>query len=161
MPVTAVKPAVRKESIPQLIRRHSIPQIPYEPTVSERVRNFIFRRKSRRFVFDRRRATRLGEPGLVAYFFTGGAPDPYHIDNISVTGFYMKGSELWTTGTIIRMTLQRTGTLGDEPGDSITVHSKLVRRDETGGGFEFVLSGFLERASNSNVYSRKNLSPHA
>jgi hypothetical protein len=93
---------------------------------------------------DRRRAYRLSRPDLVAYFFTGGAPRPHRIENISVTGFLMQTDDLWMPGTVIRMTLQKMGTRGDRPGDSITVHSRMVRRAPGGGAFEFVLSGFLD-----------------
>lgn len=93
---------------------------------------------------DRRRAYRLSRPDLVAYFFTGGAPRPHRIENISVTGFLMKTDDLWMPGTVIRMTLQKIGTRGDRPGDSITVHSRMVRQAPGGGAFEFVLSGFLD-----------------
>lgn len=94
---------------------------------------------------DRRRAFRLSKPGLVAYFFTGGAPRPHRIENISVTGFLMQTTDVWIPGTVIRMTLQKMGTRGDQPGDAITVHSRLVRSVPGGGAFEFVLSGFLDR----------------
>ncbi len=56
----------------------------------------------------------------------------------------MHTDHLWMPGTIIRMTLQRAGTRGDKPGDSVTVHSRMVRHGASGGGFEFVLSGFLD-----------------
>jgi hypothetical protein len=88
-------------------------------------------------------------PDLVAYFFTGGAPRPHKIENISITGFYMHMDSTWMPGTIIRMTLQKAGTLGENPGEAVTVHSKVVRTDPRGGGFEFVLSGFLDRALNT------------
>ncbi|HTB95885.1 MAG TPA: hypothetical protein VK716_02680 [Terracidiphilus sp.] len=93
---------------------------------------------------DRRRAMRLPTPDLVAYFFTGGAPVAHSLHDISVTGFYMQTDERWIPGTIIRMTLQRPSARGVEPGDALTVHSRVVRWGQDGGGFEFVLSGFLE-----------------
>lgn len=93
---------------------------------------------------DRRRAYRLSAPDLVAYYFTGGAPHPHRIENISVTGCYMDTDDLWMPGTVIRMTLQKLGSRGDRRGDTITVHSRLVRRGANGGAFEFILSGFLD-----------------
>jgi hypothetical protein len=106
---------------------------------------------------DRRRATRLDVDDLVAYFFTGGPPHPHKIENVSITGFYMHMDDTWMPGTIIRMTLQKAGTLGDNPGDAITVHSKVVRTDSLGGGFEFVLSGFLDRALNNRTRTQRRL----
>ena len=93
---------------------------------------------------EERRAVRLPLPGLVAYFFTGGSPQPHPIKDISVTGFYMCTDERWLPGTIIRVTLQMVGTSGEGGRDTITVHSRVVRWGPDGGGFEFVLPGFLE-----------------
>ena len=95
-------------------------------------------------VTDRRQAPRLPLPDLIAYFFTGGSPQPHPIQNISVTGFYMETEERWIPGTVIRMTLQRIGSRGDDPGDTISVHSRVVRWGPHGGGFEFVFSGLLD-----------------
>lgn len=95
-------------------------------------------------VRDRRRAYRLSKPDLVAYYFTGGPPHAHRIENISVTGCYMHSDDLWMPGTIIRMTLQKIGTRGEKRGETITVHSRLVRLGAKGGAFEFVLSGFLD-----------------
>ncbi len=118
------------------------------PTLGERILRWLYPDRaltsSERRMRDRREAYRLDHPGLVAYFFTGGAPRPHPIQDISVTGFFMHTDHLWMPGTVIRMTLQRVGTLGDGPGESVTVHSRVVRHGATGGGFEFVLSGFLD-----------------
>lgn len=129
------------------------PEVEYyrepKPTLLERVQRWMYpelkppapppNRK-----LDRRRAYRLSEPDLVAYYFTGGAPRPHRIENISVTGCYMDTDDLWMPGTVIRMTLQKIGSRGDRRGDTITVHSRLVRRGANGGAFEFILSGFLD-----------------
>lgn len=93
---------------------------------------------------EARAAPRLPDPGLVAYFFTGGSPRPHPVKNISVSGFYMYTDERWLPGTIIRVTLQIVGSSGDDPRDTITVHSRVVRWGVDGGGFEFVLPGFLD-----------------
>ncbi len=94
---------------------------------------------------EERRAVRLPAPGLVAYFFTGGSPRPHPIKDISVTGFYMCTEERWLPGTIIRITLQMIDPRPDGRRDSVTVHSRVVRWGPDGGGFEFVLPGFLEQ----------------
>lgn len=93
---------------------------------------------------DRRLASRLQKPGLVAYYFTGGPPRAHRLGDISVTGFYMHTDERWMPGTIIRMTLQLGDTRGEDPTDTITVHSRVVRWGPDGEGFEFVLAGFLD-----------------
>jgi hypothetical protein len=93
---------------------------------------------------EQRRAVRLPMPGLVAYFFTGGSPRPHPIKDISVTGFYMQTDERWMPGTIVRVTLQMVESSGEGRRETITVHSRVVRWGPDGGGFEFVLPGFLE-----------------
>jgi hypothetical protein len=93
---------------------------------------------------DRRRADRQSLPGLVAYYFTGGKPEPQRIANISVTGFYLHTDERWMPGTVVRMTLQRAGTKGDDPADTISVNSRIVRWGSDGEGFEFILTDLGE-----------------
>ncbi len=93
---------------------------------------------------SQRRAPRIDNPGLVGYFYTSGKAEPHEIRNFSVTGFYMKTDERWLPGTVIRVTLQMADTDGSNPGDTLTLHSRVVNWDEHGGGFEFVLPGFLE-----------------
>ena len=93
---------------------------------------------------SQRRAPRIDNPGLVGYFYSSGKAEPHEIRNFSVTGFYMKTDERWLPGTVIRITLQMVDTDGSNPGDTLTLHSRVVNWDEHGGGFEFVLPGFLE-----------------
>jgi len=91
-----------------------------------------------------RTAPRVSNPGLVGYFFTGGHSRPHEVKNISVSGFYMYTDERWLPGTIIRVTLQIVGSRGDRRADTVTVHSRVVRWGLDGGGFEFVLPGFVD-----------------
>jgi PilZ domain len=93
---------------------------------------------------DRRRADRQSLPGLIAYFFTGGAPEPHKIRNISVTGFFLETEDRWMPGTVVRMTLQKLGSKGDDPSDTITVNSRIVRWGPDGEGFEFILTDLDE-----------------
>jgi hypothetical protein len=79
-------------------------------------------------------------PGLVAYHWTGGAPKAYHIGDISDTGFYLLTEERPFLETILLMTLQRTGSDGENPGDSIAVHTKVVRWGADGVRLAFVTS---------------------
>ena len=89
---------------------------------------------------DRRRASRHSLPGLVAYHWTGGAPKAYHIGDISDTGFYLLTDERPFLETIVLMTLQITGSDGENPGTSIAVRTKVVRWGADGVGLAFVLS---------------------
>jgi PilZ domain len=87
---------------------------------------------------NRRRAKRFSSPGLVAYYWTGGATHSYDVANISATGLYLRTKERWAPETLIQMTLQK-GQSGEESKGSISVLSEVVRWGEDGTGFNFVL----------------------
>lgn len=92
---------------------------------------------------DRRRAARRYVPGMVAHYFTGGAPKPHAIADISMTGFYLLTEDRWMPGTMIQMTLQKPTSKGDRK-QSITVLSRVVRRGSDGVATEFVMPGTLD-----------------
>jgi len=50
---------------------------------------------------DRRSSKRHPLPGLVAYYWTGGAPQAFHIADISTHGLYLLTDERWFPGTMI------------------------------------------------------------
>ena len=87
---------------------------------------------------DRRASKRHPLPGLVAYYWTGGAPEAFHIGDISAHGLYLLTDERWFPGTLILMTLQRTNTDGDDPDDFISVLTKVIRWGADGLGLSFV-----------------------
>jgi len=93
---------------------------------------------------DRRASKRHPLPGLVAYYWTGGAPQAFHIADISNVGLYLLTDERWFPGTMILMTLQRTNTDGDDPDDFISVLSKVIRWGSDGVGLTFVPSNTVD-----------------
>ena len=103
---------------------------------------------------DRRRAVRRTVPGLVAYYFTGGAPQPYTIADISATGFFLVTRDQWMPETMILMTLQKPSAEGKQRRESITVLCKVVRRGEEGIGAEFVMPETLDPNSRDIKPSR-------
>lgn len=84
-----------------------------------------------------RKTPRESVPGLVAYFWTGGAPERHGIRDISSTGLYVLTEERWYPGTVIRITL--TG--GSEPTaeSSLSVNATVIRWGNDGVGVEFIL----------------------
>jgi hypothetical protein len=92
---------------------------------------------------DRRRAVRRTIPGMVAFYFTGGAPQPYVVADISATGFYLSTRDQWMPETMIQMTLQKPSTDGKQRKESITVLTRIVRRSKDGVGAEFVMPEML------------------
>jgi hypothetical protein len=93
-----------------------------------------------------RKAARGPFDGLVAYFFTGGAPEPHEIRDVSSTGLFVVTTERWYPGTLIRMTLSKPD-IGQAPSErSITINARSVRWGNDGVGLEFV----VEPRRNSN-----------
>lgn|ERR1039457_1178153 len=100
----------------------------------------------------RRGAGRHPLPSLIAYHWTGGTPQANNLGDMSKTGFYLLTEERPFPGSLILMTLQRTGTNGENCGDSIAVHSKVVRLGPDGVGFAFV----MPRSANSKSGNRQD-----
>ncbi|MGC1422282.1 MAG: PilZ domain-containing protein [Terracidiphilus sp.] len=95
---------------------------------------------------DRRKAHRRYVPGMVAHYFTGGAPRPHDVADISMTGFYLLTEDRWMPDTMIQMTLQKPCAKGERK-QSITVLSKIVRRGSDGVAAQFVMPESLDPQS--------------
>jgi len=86
----------------------------------------------------RRNSNRQVVKGLAAHFFTGGAPHPHEVRDISPTGIFVVTTERWYPGTVIRMTLTKQEG-GDHPSErSITIHAQSMRWGNDGVGLAFV-----------------------
>ena len=94
---------------------------------------------------DRRRSNRKVIPGLVAFYWTGGTPQPYDVSNISGSGFYLVTKSHWMHDTMIRMTLQRSDVKEGHPKHAITVLARVVRSGFDGLGHEFVMSDAIDQ----------------
>jgi hypothetical protein len=88
---------------------------------------------------EARRAPRGPGHGLEAYYWTGGAPKPHKVRDISATGLYLLTDSRWYPGTVLLMNLQRTGCVDEADGCAIPVHSLVIRSDADGVGLQFVL----------------------
>jgi hypothetical protein len=88
---------------------------------------------------DPRRAPRTQSPGLAAYYWNGDAPLAHGVRDISSSGLYVVTEERWYPGTLVLMTLQRTGSGEEAEERSIAVQSRAVRWGPDGVGLQFVL----------------------
>ena len=95
---------------------------------------------------DRRRAARRYVPGMIAHYFTGGAPKPKDVADISMSGMYLLTDDRWMPGTMIQMTLQKPCARGEKK-QSINVLSRIVRRGSDGVAAEFIMPEALNRIS--------------
>ncbi|MDR3741991.1 MAG: PilZ domain-containing protein [Terracidiphilus sp.] len=93
---------------------------------------------------EKRRAPRIAIPGLVGYYYTGGASKPHEIRSLSLAGFFMCTNERWLPGTIVRITLQKPASSEDDPELAVTVNCRVVNVSKEGTGFEFVLPGLFD-----------------
>jgi hypothetical protein len=104
---------------------------------------------------DRRRDVRMPARGIVAYYWTGGAPQAYQLGNVSQSGLYMLTEERWIPGTRIMMTLQRAN-IGEAHSEDIhQVESQVVRWGVNGVGCAFVESGLVDLNSGEIVEDQK------
>lgn len=122
---------------PQTAARH----LEEEPSRKVRFLRWLFPKTA---PTERRRGERLSEPGLVAYYWTGGSPNSYPLGNVSSSGLYLVTDERWLPGTRIVMTLQRNNSGSAIDDDVCKVESTIVRWGEDGVGCEFVESGFFD-----------------
>src|ERR1017187_4610153 len=97
-----------------------------------------------------RRSERRPAPGLSAYHSAGPAtngpiPKQHEIGNISSTGLYLLTDERWPPGTVVSLTLQRTGPPEESSERRITLPAKAVRWGNDGVGLSFLLPTELDR----------------
>lgn len=91
------------------------------------------------FSKERRRAKRISSVSLVAYYWDGAAPVAHAIRDISSIGLYLLTDERWYPGTLIEMSLQKTGGSDNEQDRAIRIMAKAIRLDSDGVGLSFVL----------------------
>ncbi len=109
---------------------------------------------------DARKTSREKTPLLAAYFWDGGSPVAHTVRNISPSGFYLLTEERWSIGTLIMMTLQRTGSMAERANCSVIVMSKVIRHGEDGVGFSFVpieVQSSTENGPGSHPADKKTL----
>ena len=88
---------------------------------------------------DPRKAPRTPEPGLAAYYWNGSVPVAHGVRDVSSSGIYVMTEERWYPGTLVLVTLQRTG-CGEEVAErTIAVQSRAVRWGPDGVGLQFIL----------------------
>ncbi len=68
------------------------PEVDEKPSLKLRLLRWLFPEPA---FTDRRRGERLPVPGLVAYYWTGGAPQAYQLGNVSGSGLYLLTEERW------------------------------------------------------------------
>jgi hypothetical protein len=102
-------------------------------------KNWLLRWFSRETPQDPRKVQRIALPGMIAYFWDGGAPRAHEIRNISDTGLYVVTNERWYPGTLVQMTLKKTGSNGAKVEATISLMARANRWGNDGVGLGFVV----------------------
>jgi len=121
---------------PEALQTHSMDLTPPEAKTKGQLRTWIQRWWSP----DPRKAPRIKEPGLAAYYWNGAAPVAHGVRDISSSGLYVVTEERWYPGTLVLMTLQRTDHGEEYAERSIAVQSRAVRWGPDGVGLQFILT---------------------
>jgi uncharacterized membrane protein (UPF0127 family) len=121
---------------PEALQAHSMDLTPPETKTKSQLRTWIQRWWSP----DPRRAPRVKEPGLAAYYWNGAAPVAHGVRDISSSGLYVVTEERWYPGTLVLMTLQRSDHGEEYAERSIAVQSRAVRWGPDGVGLQFILT---------------------
>jgi hypothetical protein len=121
---------------PEALQAHSMDLTPPETKTKSQLRTWIQRWWSP----DPRKAPRVKEPGLAAYYWNGAAPVAHGVRDISSSGLYVVTEERWYPGTLVLMTLQRTDHGEEYAERSIAVQSRAVRWGPDGVGLQFILT---------------------
>lgn len=104
---------------------------------------------------ERRKAERRAIPGLVAYYWDGGAPVAHSVRNISLTGMYLLTGQRWYPGTVMTMRLQQMDSADADPDHSIAVHARVVRSDIDGVSLAFI-SPVASRSTDGGKDAKNN-----
>ncbi|HVW09944.1 MAG TPA: PilZ domain-containing protein [Bryobacteraceae bacterium] len=89
---------------------------------------------------DPRRAPRLAEREMVVEYWDGVAPAGPGIRDISESGAYIRTTEKWYSGAIIKLSFR-----GREPKTSVSVLAQVVRQGADGFAMEFLFNTFRQR----------------
>lgn len=84
-----------------------------------------------------RHPVKCTNPGLVAYYWEGGAPIGHPVKEISSTGAFISTPVPWCVGTILTLTLQSSATAMEAP-DAISLTCRVARHEADGVGVSFI-----------------------
>jgi len=87
---------------------------------------------------ERRWGKRHPSPNLAMYYWSGGAPKPHCVRDISVSGVYVLTQEPLFPGAVLLLTMQRDDLDESCTDQWIAVHALVIRRDPNGIAFSFV-----------------------
>ena len=88
---------------------------------------------------DSDRAERRSPEQFAAYRWTGTEVRNEPVRDISATGVYIYTKDRWPVDSIVSLTMQRKGALELLAERRITAHARVVRCDDEGVGFSFVV----------------------
>jgi Flp pilus assembly protein TadG len=81
---------------------------------------------------ERRGAERSIPFELIAHYWNGAAPIGHGVRDISSSGLYLLTEDRWYPGTLIMLSLQRSGALMSDPDRAIMVKTQVIRSGSDG-----------------------------
>ena len=149
-PLPVVNGRVQLVNVPEAVRPAKSSQEQDTSLTGNGAEDHVSRRsRLARWLFSpsRARTNQQREPatGLFAFFWTGGAPQAHVIRDINASGLYVRTSERWYIGTVVRITLSLAGGKDPGAGPSICVHAEAIHWGNDGVELRFVLRDALKR----------------
>ena len=102
---------------------------------------------------DRRKVPRSPGGSIVAHYWSGGAPAPRKVANVSADGVYIETPDTWSPGTVIALTFQVVPETGEgtdralaEPAACVVVAAMVVRTGADGFGLRFLFADNRQKA---------------
>lgn len=102
----------------------------------------MFLRRKRDGPKDRRRAVRVAEPALAAFYWTGGVSNPCCVRDISREGAYIETTKEWCSGTVLQLILESKRPQEPPAGTAkrFGLWARVAHADAHGMGMEFILA---------------------
>ncbi|HJT89660.1 MAG TPA: PilZ domain-containing protein [Bryobacteraceae bacterium] len=100
-----------------------------------------------RKLLEARRSPRRRDLGIAAFFWTGGASQPYPVREISLCGARIEARHSYGRGTAMRLTLRLVPpALGaNQPARSVSLWARIVRHVPDGFCVQFLFPNASER----------------
>lgn len=100
-----------------------------------------------RKLLEPRRSPRHRDLGIAAFFWTGGAAQPYPVREISLCGARIEARHSYGQGTALRLTLRLVppALAANQPARSVSLWARIVREVPDGFCVQFLLPNASER----------------
>ena len=100
--------------------------------------SLVWKLLNRARISERREDGRISVRDFDVFYSIGSKRKRSRVKDMSATGVYLQTEERWAPGTLVQLTLQRTGLLGQRSGPPLLLRARSIRAGEDGVGLTFV-----------------------